>query len=302
MIVVVIIIEHIPVKLLEDVIETLRHLIGDELHNLPDLIVADPSSLNTFGPRTAWRKKEHIARSEQFLSSVLIEDEPTVDFLTDTKRDPRRKIRLDAPRNDLRRRPLRRNQHVHPGRPPGLGDPHDAFLKILALTAQHQLRKFIDHHDQNRHLRGNSGPVFVALRHRRIRTAVILRELLYARFDKNMMPSLYLIRNPTQCGRHSFEIIDDRSNQMRQGFVIRELHDFRIKQNKSQLIRRKLEEQTHDERIHADRFARSGRTRNQQVRRLGQIENHRISRHVLAEHDRNRRMAFLPRIGLHHRA
>src|SRR5262249_26332356 len=75
-----------------------------------------------------------------------VEDGARIDLRRDPERDTRGKVRLDQARNDIDRRPLRRQYQVDPDRARHLRQAGDRFLYIVAIE-HHQVRKFVDDDD-----------------------------------------------------------------------------------------------------------------------------------------------------------
>jgi hypothetical protein len=58
---------------------------------------------------------QHVAATEELLCALLVEDGARVDLLRDAIGNARREVRLDHAGDDVDRRPLRREDHVHAG-------------------------------------------------------------------------------------------------------------------------------------------------------------------------------------------
>ena len=72
---------------------------------------------------------------------------------------------------------------------------------------------------------------------------------------------------------------------MRNAFVNAQFQHFRVNHNHAHVFRRCFEEHGQNHGVHAYGFTRTGRTGNQQMRRFGQVGNHRLAGDVLAERE-----------------
>ena len=86
-----------------------------------------------------------------------------------------------------------------------------------------------------------------------------------------------------------------------------ELHNLRIDHHKPELIRRKPVQERRDDGVDADRFARTGAARDEQVRHFREVGDDGVAVNVFAERERNPSLGVPPLIGLkqvpddHHR-
>ena len=80
------------------------------------------------------------------LRPLLVEDRAAVDLLRDAERDAGREVRLDHAGDDVDARPLRRQDHVHPGRAGLLREPRNGGLDV-PLLLHHQVGELVDHDD-----------------------------------------------------------------------------------------------------------------------------------------------------------
>ena len=155
-----------------------------------------------------------------------------------------------------------------------LGEPRDRFLDLLARH-HHQVRKFVD----------NDHDVW----QRPVRFAGLLVELLdgiaagnlrvvpvdvsHAPTGEVLVPPFHLGNGPFQRDRCPFRIGDDRRREVRYIGVQPEFEALRVDHDELHLVRPRLEKDRHHERIHADGFTRTRRTRDQKVRHLREVGN-----------------------------
>ena len=90
---------------------------------------------------------------------------------------------------------------------------------------------------------------------------------------------------------------DDRRQQVRDAVVDREFEHLRIDQDQPHLSRLRLVQQRQDHRVDRDRFAGSGRARNQQMRHAREVGNRRVARDILAERKRQHARRIVVRRG-----
>ena len=77
-----------------------------------DLALGDEGAVQALQLRGARRQEEHVARAQQVLGAVLVEDRARVDARRDLERDARREVRLDHARQHVDARALRREHQV----------------------------------------------------------------------------------------------------------------------------------------------------------------------------------------------
>ncbi len=71
---------------------------------------------------------------------------------------------------------------------------------------------------------------------------------------------------------------------MRNAFVDGQFKHFRVDHDETHIFRLRFVEHTEDHGVHPDRFTGAGGTRNQQVRHLRKIGNHRIASDIFTQH------------------
>ena len=79
---------------------------------------------------------------------------------------------------------------------------------------------------------------------------------------------------------------------MRNAFVNAQFQHFRVNHNHAHVFRRRFEEHGQNHGVNADRFTRTGRTGNQQMRRFAQVGNDGLSGNVLTERERELGFGF----------
>ena len=78
--------------------------------------------------------------------------------------------------------------------------------------------------------------------------------------------------------------------------VISELHDLRVNQNQLHLVRIRFIDKTRDDTVDANRLARAGRARDQQMRHGLQIRNDRVAADILADCEGDLGLALFERL------
>src|SRR5579864_9172513 len=99
-----------PRAFLEDLLHVARAALRfPEVDHGLDLGVAHEGALDARRLARVDRLVEHVAAAEQLLRSARVEDHAAVDLGTDRESDAGRDVGLDEPGDDVRRRPLRRD-------------------------------------------------------------------------------------------------------------------------------------------------------------------------------------------------
>ena len=113
-------------------------------------------------------------------------------------------------------------------------------------------------------------------------------DIAHAHRRHQLVALLHLGDAPVQRIGGLLHVGDDRRQQMRNAFVNRQFEHLRIDHDQPYMLRLRLVEHRQDHCIDADRLARTGRAGDQQVRRLGQVGDHRQAADILAEADSER--------------
>src|SRR6266513_2954419 len=95
-----------------------------------NFIVRYEYALRAYETRSARRKIKHVPLTEQTIGAVFIENDATVDFRCNLKRDAARNVRFDYARDDVRTGSLRRDHKMNAGSARHLRDPRDRSLDI----------------------------------------------------------------------------------------------------------------------------------------------------------------------------
>ena len=207
--------------------------------------------------------------------------------------------------DDVFPRCLGRDHKVDPGRAALLGNPADGGLHIAFGLGHHDIRQLVDDDDQKRKFPGNHIALFIKIRLILHRPVVESLQIFRLHRRENLVAPLHLVDSPAESKRNQLRIVHHRRNQVRERTVHRKFHMLRVDQDQTEVKRRKFRKQTHNQRVHADAFSASGRSGNQQMRRPGKIGDHRLSRHIASENDRNvagSRLCLLPLFPLQERA
>ncbi len=187
-----------------------------------------------------------------------------------------------------------------------LRKPRDRVFDF-GLRNEHQVSQLI-HHDHD--IRQPVGRAFFLFRVPRFslfeklrlfhdRAAVESLDIAHPGLREDPVALFHFGDRPAQPDRHLLRIGNHRHHEVRQLIILSELHDLRINEHQPHLVRRPRHEQSRKDRIHADRFARAGGTRDQHVRHLRKVRHDFTPGHILAERKRQRRLARLPGVALH---
>ena len=91
----------------------------------------------------------------------------------------------------------------------------------------------------------------------------------------------HFVDAPVERIGRQLHIGNDRREQVRNAFVNAQFQHFRVNHNHAHVFRRRLEKHGQDHGVNADRFARTGRTGNQQMRCFAQVGNDGLTGNVL---------------------
>ena len=131
------------------------------LHDIMHLVIRHKRAMHPLRDARAARQKQHIAMPQQVFSAHLIQDRPGIHLGGDLKGDAARHIGLDQAGNHIHRRPLGREDQMHPGRPRLLRQARDQFLGLLA-DRHHHVGQFINNDHDTRQLFEITRRVFLA--------------------------------------------------------------------------------------------------------------------------------------------
>ena len=187
---------------------------------------------------------------------------------------------------------------MNAGRPRLLRQPGDQLFDLFAGD-HHQVGQLVD--DDNDV--GYGAERFRAFRRQRQRVgqarsaffavadaAVEAGNIAHAQRRHQFVAPLHFADAPVEGVGRLLHVDDDRREQVGNAFVDREFEHFRVDQDQPHVFRLGLVEQGKNHRIDADRLARAGGAGDQQMRHLGQIDDHRLAADVLAERHRQRRV------------
>ena len=124
-----------------------------------------------------------------------------------------------------------------------LGEPHDRFLDVLALT-HHQVGQLVDDDDHIRQPIDRIDSSFVET-----------GQVAGVGPGEPPVAILHLRDGPLERGLGSFRFRDDRHHQVRQAVVRGQLDAFEIHQDEPHLVGLGLAEQARDERVDHDALA-----------------------------------------------
>jgi hypothetical protein len=118
--------------------------------------------------------------------------------------------------------------------------------------------------------------------------AVVAGQVAHAELGHQLVAALHLVHRPVQRVAGLAHVGDDRRQQVRDAFVDRHLQHLRVDQDQAHVGRVGFVQQRQDGGVDAHRFTRTGGTRHQQVRHLGQVGDHRLAGDVLAQRNGQR--------------
>ena len=153
-----------------------------------------------------------------------------------------------------------------------LGNTADALFHLFGGD-HHQISQLVDHHN-------DLGKLRLA---RQLTVLVISFDLAHARFRKETIALEHLHDRPLESAGSLFGLGHDRREHMRDAAVNTKFDHLRVDHDKFNLVRPGLVQETEDQRVHADRFAGTGGSRNQHVRQLCDIAHDALAAYILAD-------------------
>ena len=182
-----------------------------------------------------------------------------------------------------------------------LGQACDQLLHFLARY-HHQIGKLIDDDDDVRKLLQRLGlgrveSVRILERVTRLFAVgdlvVVAGQIPYSDPGHEPVAAFHLAHAPDQSVRGLSHIGHHGREQMRDILVSRKLEHLRVDQDEPHLARLGLVQNRKNHRIEGDRFPRTGRASDQQVRHFCEISDHRVAGDVLAEGECERRVQLM---------
>ncbi len=118
-------------------------------------------------------------------------------------------------------------------------------------------------------------------------------EVPAAFLGEDVVALLHLVDDPAQGQERLLGIGHDRQDEVRQVLVALHFHDLGVDHDEAQLVRREAAEQAGDDAVDADGFSAAGRAGDEQVRHRGEVGDDGFAVDVLAEGERDFRLAVL---------
>ena len=247
---------------------------------------------------------EHVALAEQLLRALFAQDGARIDLAGDVEADAGRQVGLDHAGDDVDRRTLRRHDQVDARRTRLLCEPLDEEFDLLARR-HHQVGQLVDDHHDLRHrfiiellflvlrLAADRIPAGLDLFAQRqalglgdAHLVVEIDEAADLELAHHPIALLHLLHRPFQCAHRLGGLGHHGGEKVRNVVIDRQFEHLGIDHDHAQRFRRHPVKQRKDHRVEADRLARSGGARDQQVRHRREVGDHRIARDVLAQDDR----------------
>ena len=239
--------------------------------------------------RRGRRQEQHVARAEQLLGAVAVENRARVDLRRHAERDPRGQVGLDQAGDDVDRRPLRREDQVDADRARHLRQPAiDSSTSLLATIIRSASSSMTTT------MKG-SGLGGSPSRRRPLCSAIACAccgctARCCARLrGERLVALLHLAHRPAQRVGRLLRIDDDRRQQVRDVLVHPELEPLRIDHDQPHIVGRRAVEDAREHGVDADRLAGAGRSGDQQVRHRGEVGDERLAVNGLAERERQLR-------------
>ena len=106
-------------------------------------VLGNERALEPDGVREVLGQVEHVPVSEELLGAVRVENRARVGLGRHLESEPAREIRLDQPRDDVDRRPLRRENEVDSHGPGHLREPRDRRIDLVSHR-DHDVGELVD--------------------------------------------------------------------------------------------------------------------------------------------------------------
>ena len=161
---------------------------------------------------------------------------------------------------------------MHTGSTAHLGDAADALFNVLRRN-EHEVCKLVDDNDDARHLRLL---VFG-------KVLVICLKASYAKLGEQPVSLQHLRNRPLERTGGLLRVGDNRYIQVRNAVINAKLDHFGVDHDELDLIGVGFIQKAYYKRVHAHRFARAGSACNEQVRKLCDVADYRLTGNVLAD-------------------
>ena len=278
----------------------------EETHHVFDLMVRNKGAMDA-ADAPARRHVQHVALAQQLLRPLLAQDGAAVDLARHLEADAGGEVGLDGAGDHVNRRALRGGDQVNTRRARHLRQALDGAFDLLARD-HHQVGHFIDHHHDEGHglefqrlvlIDGLAGLAVEAgldgaLQHFALvfglgDALVEGLDAAHAHLGHFAVALFHFPHRPFQRHHRLLGIGDDRRQQMRNAVIDRQFQHLGVDHDQAALFRRQPVEQRQDHGVEADRFARAGGARHQQMRHLGEVGHHRLAADGLAQRQGQRR-------------
>jgi len=273
------------------------------VHDLFDLFVADKGTVAAHDLGSA-RHIEHVTHAKELLGPHLAQDRTAVDFRGHLEGNPRREVRLDRAGDDIDRRTLCRHDQVNTRGPRHLRQTLDAGFDLFARD-HHQVGHLIHDHDD---IGQRFGLEFIRLKDRLARifvkagldgaaehlslgqgladTTVIAFDVAHAHLGHLAIALFHLAHGPLQRDNGLFRVGHNGGQQMRDAVIDRQFQHLGVDHDHPAFFRRQLVQQRQDHCVDRNGFTRTSGPRDQQVRHLGKVRDHRVTANVFAQGQR----------------
>ena len=254
-------------------------------------LVTDKGTMHTHRQPGATGHVKHIAHAQQGFSAHLVQNGATVDFARHLKRDSGRNIGLDQAGDHIHAGALRSQNEVNAGSTGFLGEPGNQFLDLFTHH-HHQVGQFIDHDNNVRQPIQRLGRLgreaervanMLATGLGFVELDVVARQVAHTHLAHELVTALHFSHAPGETVSGLLHVRHDRRQQMRNALVHRHLQHFGVDHQQAHVARLGLVQQAQNHGVDADRLARPGGARHQDMGHLGQIGHHRITDDVLAQ-------------------
>ena len=218
--------------------------------------VPDECPMDAVRQRGARRQVQHIAMTQQLLSTHLVQDGARIHTRGDLESHPRRNVGLDQAGNDIHRRPLGGQHQVNSGRPCLLRQAGDQFFDFFA-DDHHHVGKLVNHNNDKRKstelrcslvsIRKFRLPQGVEQRFSFVRGIldflVVTGQVTHAQRCHQTVAPIHFHYAPAQGISRFLHVCDNRGQQVGDALVYRQLEHLRVYHHQPNLLWRGLVQQ-----------------------------------------------------------
>ena len=163
-----------------------------------------------------------------------------------------------------------------------LRDSGDALFHV-ACRHHHEVVQFVDDHHDEIHALGHRVGALFHLNLSAIESRVVTRDVAVTHLEQQVVATFHLAHGPSQGVGGLLRIGHRLGEQMRQAGVLTHFDLLGVDQDHAHLIGSRSHEQRRDDAVDTARLASAGGTGDEEVRRGGEVQEHRTTGDVLSD-------------------